>query len=422
MSGTEDSPATAPGPATRGFGRAYRAVAGAAITDRFNESARGSGVAVIATTLTPHPFVISAITASNFLPWLLFGLPSGLLLDRFQRRTVALITSLLRCVVALVVVAVVLAGWLNPFVLLVAVFALAALQVAADTAINAMLPDTVPAARLGEANGRMSSGQSTASVIGPPIGSSLSASYFSFPFVLSAGLGVVAAGLIRRVPVDTVRRTSPWQEQGIWSSVAAGLVSIRRSPRLTTLLGTVFISNLCNGALIAMLPLLVLRILDDSARDFGLIAAAQSCAVILGSLVGGRAMRTSGRAAVLMRVGLFAKLPAFVAVGLAPNGWVVLAAFVVLGLTSGIWNVASSSALLLLSAGETRARTLAAYKTISSVAAPIGALVAGACASAASPRAAIIGAGALTLCSASFFATRMRNRPMEQAADEEGGA
>jgi MFS family permease len=54
-------------------------------------SALGTGLTVVAAPLyvsarTANPLIVAATTAAATLPWLLFGLPAGVLVDRTDRR------------------------------------------------------------------------------------------------------------------------------------------------------------------------------------------------------------------------------------------------------------------------------------------------------------------------------------------------
>ena len=69
-----------------GLGRPF-----AALWTSSTASAFGTGLAAIATPLfiasrTDDPFVVSTATAVAWLPWLLFALPGGVLVDRVDRR------------------------------------------------------------------------------------------------------------------------------------------------------------------------------------------------------------------------------------------------------------------------------------------------------------------------------------------------
>ena len=64
-------------------------------------SALGSGLATIATPLllasrTSDPLVVSAAAAVAWLPWLLFALPGGVLVDRVDRRRLMILIDWIR--------------------------------------------------------------------------------------------------------------------------------------------------------------------------------------------------------------------------------------------------------------------------------------------------------------------------------------
>ena len=88
---TGAEPATKPaaerngkGPLGRDFGKLWTAAMFSNLADGLGRTA----VPLIATTLTQDPLAISVIGAIAFLPWLIFGLPAGMLVDRYDRRII----------------------------------------------------------------------------------------------------------------------------------------------------------------------------------------------------------------------------------------------------------------------------------------------------------------------------------------------
>ena len=76
----------------------------------------GDGVYVtalplLAATLIRDPLPVSAVMFAEWLPWLLFGLLAGALLDRWERRRVMWMVDAARLVVVGSFAAAVLAGW-----------------------------------------------------------------------------------------------------------------------------------------------------------------------------------------------------------------------------------------------------------------------------------------------------------------------
>jgi MFS family permease len=66
---------------------------------------------LLAATLTRDPFAVSAVMFAEWLPWLLFGLVAGALLDRWDRRRVMWTVDAARLVAVGGLAAAVLVGW-----------------------------------------------------------------------------------------------------------------------------------------------------------------------------------------------------------------------------------------------------------------------------------------------------------------------
>jgi MFS family permease len=79
-------------------------------------SALGSGLATIAAPLfvaahTESPLVVAATSGAAWLPWLLFALPGGVLVDRVDRRLLMVIIDWARVVLMGGLATALLAGW-----------------------------------------------------------------------------------------------------------------------------------------------------------------------------------------------------------------------------------------------------------------------------------------------------------------------
>lgn len=81
----------------RDFSRLWTAAAFSNLADGLGRTA----VPLIATTLTRDPVLISLIGAAAFVPWLVFGVPAGVIVDRFDRRRVMALANTVRGVAAI---------------------------------------------------------------------------------------------------------------------------------------------------------------------------------------------------------------------------------------------------------------------------------------------------------------------------------
>ena len=97
------------------------------------------------------------MTFAEWLPWLLFGLLAGALVDRWERRRVMWTVDAFRLVVVGGFAVAVLAGWASIPLLMATGFLLGTGQALVDTASQALVPSLVSRdpGRLARANGRL---------------------------------------------------------------------------------------------------------------------------------------------------------------------------------------------------------------------------------------------------------------------------
>ncbi|KJY23712.1 MFS transporter, partial [Streptomyces katrae] len=75
-----------------GFGRLWTAQTVSSLGDGVTHAA----LPLIALTLTRDPLALAVVTAAGTLPWLLFGVLGGALVDRWDRRRTMWVTDALR--------------------------------------------------------------------------------------------------------------------------------------------------------------------------------------------------------------------------------------------------------------------------------------------------------------------------------------
>src|SRR5215472_7158569 len=142
-------------------------------------SALGSGLATVAAPLyvasrTTAPFVVSAAFAVAWLPWLLFALPGGVLVDRVDRRRLMVTVDWIRVVAMGVLAAAILTGWASVALLYVVLFVVNTGEIVFRSASQAMIPALVPPARLERANGWLTGGATLAELmVAGPLGAFL---------------------------------------------------------------------------------------------------------------------------------------------------------------------------------------------------------------------------------------------------------
>ncbi|MGA9191590.1 MAG: MFS transporter, partial [Anaerolineales bacterium] len=170
----------------------------------FSNLADGIGVTaapLLAATLTRDPLLVSGLMIAQRLPWFLFVLVSGALVDRLDRRLVMQRANSARFLLLGVLALAVVTGWANLLVLYLVFFCLGTIETLFDNAALAILPLIVEEDELEDSNGRLFAASTVANeLVGPPVGSSLYSLLPSATFFLSALAYGVSSLIMGRIP------------------------------------------------------------------------------------------------------------------------------------------------------------------------------------------------------------------------------
>ncbi len=230
-------------------------------------------------------FLQTALT----LPYLLFALPFGFMVDRMKRRTVMALAEGVRAA-ALLAILLLLESQLISMAWLAGLGFLAACgTVAYSVAAPALVPSLVPPAQLSLANARMELARTIAFVGGPALGG-LMVSYTGagLAFALAAALSALAALALSRVaeeerPAPPVRH--PMRE------VMEGAGFVLNHALLRAILMTQIIFTLANFMTLAVLVPYAVRHLGLDAAGVGFLFTVFGVGLVVGALLASRILR-----------------------------------------------------------------------------------------------------------------------------------
>jgi MFS family permease len=189
-------------PLGRDFGKLWTAAAFSNLADGVGRVA----VPLIATTLTRDPLAISALSALAFLPWLVFGLPAGMIVDRFDRRWIMAIANGLRGLAAVGLAMLTVSGALDIWWLFAGVLVFGLGETLFDNATNSIVPSVVKKPALDRANGWLQAAQITIdSFIASPIGGVLFAVSLALPLWVGAAGYLIPIVLAVLIPLSAAR-------------------------------------------------------------------------------------------------------------------------------------------------------------------------------------------------------------------------
>ena len=165
---------------------------------------------------------VGLVSAAQWLPYLLFGLLAGVLLDRRRRLPLQLGCDIGSGVVLIAIPMLAYAGLLGLGWLLVAMFGFGLLSLINSVASQSFVPRLVPGPLLPAANARFDQGQAAADTAGPALGGGLVSLLGAANAVLvDAASYFVSALALSRVPVSEPAPAA--QSASVRAQVSAGL-------------------------------------------------------------------------------------------------------------------------------------------------------------------------------------------------------
>ncbi|MEK8105855.1 MFS transporter [Micromonospora sp. M12] len=156
--------------------------------------------------------MVAGASAVAWLPWLLFALPGGVLVDRMDRRRLMIVIDLVRVVALAVLATAILTGRGGVALLFAVLFLVNTGEIVFRAASQAMVPIVVPRHRLERANGWLSGGATLMhSMLAGPLGGFLFALSAGSPFLVNAITYALSAVLVALIggdsgPSSTTRR------------------------------------------------------------------------------------------------------------------------------------------------------------------------------------------------------------------------
>lgn len=173
---------------------------------------------------------VAALAAVGTAPFLVFGLPAGVWIERWSLRRLMVLTDLARAVLLAAVPVAFALHALTMMQLYATAFAVGVCGVFFDVAALSVLPAIVPPARIAAANSLVEVVRAGAQTSGPALGGLL-VHALTAPFaVLADAISyLLSAGLLRRLPDQRVSGASPFRGP-LWREVRAGVRFCLRHP------------------------------------------------------------------------------------------------------------------------------------------------------------------------------------------------
>jgi Na+/melibiose symporter-like transporter len=399
-----------------GLGPRFRRLYASSATSNLADGIGRTALPLLAASYTRDPVLVAGLTTFAFLPWLLFALVSGALVDRVDRRYAMSAANAVRALSLGALAVLIAVGDGSVVALYVVAFLLGTAETVYDSATRALLPQVVDRRDLDRANSLLTAEESLGQqFIGSPAGSALFAVAVALPVALNSVGFAVAAVLI--LTVRGVQR--PQRSTGpstVRADVAEGVRWLwhHRLLRGFTLVSaaTCLANSMINGVVV----LYALEVLHLPSSHFGLFVLTAGVGALLGGLATPFVGRALGRVRALT-LGAVVSATAVGLMGLVDNGFVAAALFAVMAAGVMVWNVLTMSLRQALIPEHMFGRVQGAYRTVVWGAIPVGALAGGAVADLLGVPAVFLVSGAALLVLAGVLWLLLRGHAAELTDD-----
>jgi MFS family permease len=344
-------------------------------TSNLSDGVLQAALPLLAATLTRDPVLVSAMAALAFLPWLLFALPAGTLVDRVDRRTAMSAANVFRGAMLALLATSVVAGFASLPLLYAVAFLLGTAETVYDSAARAMLPAVVPRSRLERGNSLLSTAASVGNIfLGAPVGAFLFAVAVSLPLWVNSGAYLLAALLALTLAGSF--RTLRSEPTSMRHDMAEGLRWLWNHGFLRALMAITCFSAVFHTMTSGVLVLFALQELGLSERGFGLMLAAAGVGAVGGSMLSPYVTGLLGRTRAMGLSELLAALATGV-MGLTSDPVVGTLCFAFSAGAIAVFNVQVMSLRQALIPDHLFGRVQGAYRTVIWGGIPLGAMLGG---------------------------------------------
>lgn len=377
------------------MGSRYRWLLASTTSGSIADGIATAALPLLLISLTTDPVLVALLPVASGLPWLMFSLHAGVLVDRLDRRSILWLADGARAVLAGTLVLLVILGAASVSTLLVVAFLEGVATVLFRAASPAVLPSLVERDELARANGRLHTGAVAGGLLGPAVGGVLYPLAVIAPFATQAASMIGSALCLRRLPARPAVPQGPGP-RAVRADIREGLHAVTGDPVIRSLVVTTCLLASSTGILQAVLVLHV-DALGAPKAAYGVLFSVFAAGCIAGApLTSGLRCRFGSRGCLLVAAGL--GTASLLVIACAANAYVAGIGMALLGLGSMVYNVAAVTVRQERIPTHLLGRVSSVFNLVGVGAIPVAALVAGSVAAALGTTSALIVAAATCGC------------------------
>jgi MFS family permease len=351
----------------------------------------GSQVSMLAlplvaiTVLHASTFAVGALTAVEFAPFVLFGLPAGAIVDRFPRRPILILADIGRAVALASVPLTYAFDALTYAQLLVVVFVTGSLTVFFDVAYQSILPALVEHDQIVDGNARLEVSRSSAQLAGPAVGGVLVQAIGAASAVTADAISFVGSALLIRgiraheLPIERREDGTSWL-RALGREIREGLHYVLGHRVLRMIAGSTATSNFFSSMTTAVFLLYAVRERHYSAGLVGAVFAIGNIGPLVAAVTSARITRVLKLGRAIWLGMLIAQL-ATLLLGVAPTQHAFVyftVAWLLFGFGGTVYNISQVSLRQAITPRRLQGRMNASMRFMIWGTMPFGSLAGGA--------------------------------------------
>ena len=363
-----------------GLGPTFNKIWSAAMFSKFADGLAMAAIPLVAASLTRDPLLIAIQSNMLMLPWLLFAIPLGAILDRVNRRLSMILVQATRVGIGIALASLIYTDQLNLVSLMALTFIFGISEVVYDTATQSTIPSLLKDSQLERGNSRLQIADTIMqSFIGLPLGALIYVSAAYSPFLGLAACYIAAMALVSTIPSNSMqapRLAGAPKRARLRVEIKEGLVYLWQHKVLFRIVMTTGAVGFCYALGQATIVLFLLDHLGVTQVQYGLVMIPLAVGALLGAFASPKLSERFGRSQTLAISLPLSSLSLLIG-GLAPNiTWYLIASFVH-GLFIAQWNILLMSTYHAMIPNEIFGRIHGTRRTIVWGLMPLGGLAGG---------------------------------------------
>jgi MFS family permease len=324
---------------------------------------------------------ITYVGVASVIPGVALGLFAGVLADRYNRRTLMILSDSVRAVMLVALTLYLASVGFSLVVTLATVVVVYGFAATFNPASSAILPRMMPSEDLEDANGLLVATGEGAQVVGAAAGGLIIAFSGIVPgFAVNALTYLLSAIFLAQIAssVGAIVHTSPEpaDRPSFSRDLREGMRYIReRLPLLEVVLGAMPV-NFLASMVFSFLVVYNAQILSNSTSEYAFLVAGISAGVAIGAVAVGR-LRARRFAGPILAVGIVVAGVGILGLALSHAFWASLTLDVAIGVVIGLINTVLAATLQAIVPNNVLGRVLSVELAAGSLATPVGIVLGG---------------------------------------------